>query len=446
MKNKILTGILSAASCILTVSSTASAEPAEGYSPEDGMYIKAENEFYWEGRYSNDRVFSEYLANELAGDYKNITNYAVGGAFSGDLSTDGEEHSNWSEWIHGWGGVEQTERFLDDVNGEADPDALYIISIGGNDAYAVEDLGVETVAEVTSDYSLQMVQNLVESGARHILLPNRFVDERSDLEDFSDIRNQLVVNKIENYLADENTPDDVEVIYGHNHQLRENIDEQGPEVFGYKSMGFYMVSDWVPAYGYGLAAEENSDIFPVSEADVQEGYGVYSTDSDYYTPEAEGWKPDDFYTYDEYHLSGRSNRHMATYLLNSDITTEEGTFEKIYNGPKSDFAAAIEDDRIPSNFSTVYTFGDSSIDIGRGLEVTTQLVENRDSGKPKEASYIIKSGDSLWGIVREQYSTEEDAQTLSIVQAVAEENNILHPDSVHAGQELKLPEADVPEK
>ena len=137
---------------------------------------------------------------------------------------------------------------------------------------------------------------------------------------------------------------------------------------------------------------------------------------------------------------------MATYLLNSDITTEEETFEKIYNGPESDFAAAIEDDRIPSNFSTVYTFGDSSIDIGRGLEVTTQLVENRDSGKPKEVSYIIKSGDSLWGIVREQYSTEEDAQTLSIVQAVAEENNILHPDSVHAGQELKLPEADVPEK
>src|SRR5699024_1790696 len=145
------------------------------------------------------------------------------------------------------------------------PEALYIVSIGGNDAYAIEDLGVESASELSSDYALEMVQNLVENGAKYILLPNHFMIDRTDLEEFSDIRNQLVVDKIEDYLAEGSTPDGVEVIYGENHQLRENIEKQGFEAFGYKSMGFYLVSDWVPAYGYGLATEDNSDIFPTSE-------------------------------------------------------------------------------------------------------------------------------------------------------------------------------------
>ena len=45
--------------------------------------------------------------------------------------------------------------------------ALYIISVGGNDAYAVEDLGAERAAELSSDFALKMVQNLVEGGANY---------------------------------------------------------------------------------------------------------------------------------------------------------------------------------------------------------------------------------------------------------------------------------------
>lgn len=357
-------------------------QPAEGFDPADGMYVKAESKYYWEGRYSDGRVFAEYLANELAGDYENLTNYAVGGAFTGVLTgtedaTD--ERSNWSTWLKGWGGVQQTERFLADVNGQADPKALYIISVGGNDAYAITDLGVERAAELSSDYALEMVQNLVEGGAKYILMPNRYVDKRGNLTSFNEMRNQQVVQKIEDYLALDTTPNDVEVIYGHNQLLRDNIEKHGFEKFGYKSMGFYLISDFVPAYGYGLASEDNSDIFPTNEAEeTYGGYALYSTDSKYYTPEAAGWEPEDFYTYDEYHLSSRSHKHMATYLLNSDITTDDGDFEKVYKGRISPFARAIVTKTIPSKYTTVYTFGDSSIDSGRGLEVTTELVKNRD--------------------------------------------------------------------
>ncbi|HLR03231.1 MAG TPA: LysM peptidoglycan-binding domain-containing protein [Virgibacillus sp.] len=426
-----------------TIKSRAGA-PAEGYDSGDEMYVKADTDHYWKGRYSNGRVFAEYIANELTGDYDNLTNYAVGGSFTGVLTgTEGEdsERSNWSTWLKGWGGVQQTETFLEDVDGQADPDALYIVSVGGNDAYAVEDLGADKAAELSSDYALEMVQNLVENGAEYILLPNRFPDDRTGLTEFEDMRNQQVVQKIEDYLNTSDDLDDVEVIYGKNQRLRENIDEQGHEAFGYKSMGFYMISDWVPAYGYGLAYEDNSDIFPTDEAG---GYASYSTDSDYYSPESADWEPDDFYTFDEYHLTNRSQKHLATYLLNSDIETEEGDFEKVYDGDVSEFAEAIDEGTIPSEYSKVYTFGDSSIDSGRGMEVTTDLVENR--GAPKASSYTVESGDNLWTIAKENYDGElTDARIMQYVQAIYEENQdqIQDPDLIYPDQTFKLPTVNV---
>ncbi|MFD1337054.1 LysM peptidoglycan-binding domain-containing protein [Oceanobacillus iheyensis] len=443
-KIPLLTLIFAVIFVMVVYPAVIAAQPAEGFDPADKMYIKADTEHYWEGRYSNGRVFAEYIANELAGDYNNLTNYAVGGAFTGVLTgteDKEDEHSNWSSWLKGWGGVQQTEIFLDDENGKADPNALYIISVGGNDAYLVEELGAEGTAELSSEYALEMVQNLVEGGAKYILLPNRFVDQRTDLTSFSELQNQQVVQKIEDYLALDSTPDDVEVIYGHNQRLRANIEEQGFENFGYKSMGFYMISDWVPAYGYGLASEDNSDIFPTNDAeDIYGDYGNYSTDSKYYQPEAAEWEPNDFYTYDEYHLSNRSHRHLATYLLNSDITTEDGNFEKVYNDKASDFAKKIDDGTIPSEYTTVYTFGDSSIDSGRGLEVTTQLVENR--GKPKEASYTVQPGDNLWNISKENYHGEQtDMQIMREVQAIYQANSdkIQNPNLIYPNQTIKLP-------
>lgn len=443
-KKSLLTLIFALLFAMVVPLEVMGSQSAPGFDPADGMYIKADTEHYWKGRYSNGRVFSEYIAKELAGDYNNLTNYAVGGAFTGVMTgTKGaaDERSNWSPWLKGWDGVQQTERFLADMNGQADPKALYIISVGGNDAYAVEDLGAERAAELSSDFALKMVQNLVEGGVKYILLPNRFVDQRTDLTSFGDMQNQQVVQKIEEYLALDTTPDDVEIIYGHNQRLRANIEEQGFEKFGYKSMGFYMISDWVPAYGYGLVSEDNSDIFPTNDQeDIYGGYDNYSTDSKYYKPEAAGWEPDDFYTYDEYHLSSRSQKHMATYLLNSDITTDDGIFNKVYNGEVSDFAKAIADGTIPAEYSKVYTFGDSSIDIGRGLEVTTELVENR--GKPKNSSYTVKPGDNLWTISKEKYYGELTnkriaRQVWAIYQA--NQDQIQNPNLIYPNQTIKLP-------
>jgi len=448
MKQKSLLTLIFAMLFTMFMSPTVmAAQPAKGFDPADGMYIKADTDHYWKGRYSNGPVFAEYIANELTGDYSNLVNYAVGGAFTGVMTgTEGKdsERSNWSSWLKGWGGVQQTERFLEEVNGQADPNALYIINVGGNDTYAVEDLGAERAAELSGDYALEMVQNLVEGGAKYILLPNRFVDQRTDLTSFSEMQNQKVVQKIEDYLALDSTPDDVEIIYGYNQRLLDNIEEQGFEDFGYKSMGFYLISDWVPAYGYGSVSEDNSNIFPTNEAeDIHGGYGNYSTDSKYYQPETAGWKPDDFYTYDEYHLSNKSHRHQATYLLNSDIETKDGNFEKVYNGEVSDFAKAINDGTIPSEYTMVYTFGDSGIDSGRGLEVTTELVESR--GEPKESYYTVQPGDNLWTISKESYHGDQtDALSVREVQAIyqANQDQIQNPNLIYPNQTIELPTID----
>src|SRR5699024_9041575 len=152
---------------------------------------------------------------------------------------------------------------------------------------------------------------------------------------FNELRNQQVVQKIEDYLALDATPNDVKVIYGHNQRLRSNIEEQGFEKFGYKSMSFYMISDWVPAYGYGLVSEDNSDIFPTNDSeDIYGSYGHYSTDSKYYKPEASGWDPDDFYTYDEFHLPNRIQKHMATWLVDASIPAHDIRVAKVINGER----------------------------------------------------------------------------------------------------------------
>lgn len=417
---------------------------AAGFDPVDDMYIKADTDHYWKGRYSNGRIFAEYIANELAGDYDNLQNYAVGGTMSGVMTgkkDENDERSNWSEWLKGWGGVQQTETFVEDVDGNADPDGLYIISIGGNDSYAAEELGEERAAELAGNYTVEMIENLVESGAKYILLPNITEDNHGDSDDFGDVRNKQVNKNVKTYLDKASTPEDIEVIYGANDRLSENIDEQGHENFGYKSMGFYLISDWAPAYGYGLASEDNSDIFPTStEEDDYGGYDNYSTDSEYYNPEAADWEPNDFYTYDEYHLSNRSHKHQATYLLDSDIESEDGTFEKVYNGNVSPFGKALNEGNIPSEYSKVYTFGDSSIDSGRGLEVTTELVENR--GVPKNSTYTVLPGDNLWNIAKENYSGElTNKQTMHYTQNIYQVNQdkIQDPNLIYPNQTIMLP-------
>lgn len=75
---------------------------------------------YSEGRASNDRLWIEYLAEDLGA---NTTNYAFGGATTGSNNT----------FIPGLIGLEQQISTFQATNSFADPDALYVVWAGAND-------------------------------------------------------------------------------------------------------------------------------------------------------------------------------------------------------------------------------------------------------------------------------------------------------------------------
>src|SRR5699024_124406 len=108
------------------------------------------------------------------------------------------------------------------------------------------------------------------------------------------------------------------------------------------------------------------------------------------------------------------------------------------------FAEAIDEGTIQSEYSKVYTFGDSSIDSGCGMEVTSDLEENR--GARKASSDTVESGDNLWTIAEENYDGElTDARIMQYVQAIYEENHdhIQDPDLIYPDQTFKLPTVNV---
>ena len=360
---------------LMATSSVFATVPAEGFAGSDGIYVKAESSYYWEGRYSNDRVFAEYLAKELTGSYDNLTNYAVGGAFSGILTgsvAEGTDRSNWSTWLKGWGGIDQTKIFSKDVGGKADPKALYIISCGGNDSYTVSTLGMAGATQKSADNIVTMIDNLAAIGATDFMVTLQQTRPAKTQKEFTKVHREALQKAINTYKA---THQNLSIQVVDIDPLYRDMDAKGMEAYGYKSWKFYIISDWVPAYGYAFAADDNSALFPSNKAEDIYGYGYYySTDSGYYDPKAKGWGPDDFFSFDEYHMSGRSHKHVASYMLDKDITTDKGTFKKVYDGTPCTFAKS---DLAKKTYTKIYTFGDSSIDSGKALEVTTALVKNR---------------------------------------------------------------------
>ncbi|MDR1797375.1 MAG: hypothetical protein LBR44_08060 [Clostridiales Family XIII bacterium] len=350
---------------------------AEGFDPDDGMYVKAQTDLYWNGRYSNGRGFAEYLANELAGDYENIENYAVGGAFSGVLTGSveaGDDRSNWSAWLKGWGGVEQTETFLAEHDGAAPADALYVINTGGNDSYTVADLGEEAAVEKSVGCIQQMIQNLADGGATDIVLIEQSTRPGEEETTFTAAHRAAEEAMVGEFIA---ANPGVNLILVNPDDLWDDMRAQGMEAYGYKTWGFYLISDWVPAYGYAYVKDDNSDKLPTSEEEDIYGYGYWYEpveSSKYYAPETADYEVDDFLTYDEYHLSSRSQKNLAAYILGKDIETDDGTFETVYGGNPSAFAASP---LAAKTYSKIYTFGDSGIDIGRANEVTSALVAAR---------------------------------------------------------------------
>lgn len=350
-------------------------EPAEGFDPADGKYVKAESDYYWQGRYSDGRIFSEYLAKELTGDFNKLSNYAVGGAFSGILTgngKDGTDRSNWSSWLKGWGGIEQADRFLKDNNGKADPGALYIISTGGNDSYTVESLGLEGATQKSAANIVSMIDKLAKAGATDFIIMLQSTTPGKTESDFTKAHRVETRKAVDAYIAGHKNSN---VVMVDTDDLYKDMEKQGKEAYGYKTWGFYQISDWVPAYGYAYTADDNSKLLPTNAAEDIYGYGYYySKDSAYYTPEAADYAIDEFLYYDEYHLTSRTQLHKASYLLNFNLTTDNGTFAKVYNATPSAFAVSSLAEK---SYTMVYTFGDSLIDSGRALAVTGELVKSR---------------------------------------------------------------------
>jgi phospholipase/lecithinase/hemolysin len=273
----------------------------EGSSAPEGAYIRAESGYYWQGRYSNGPVYTELLAEHLGVD---ITSYAVGGAKSGP---DHEGNSNWSGWFKGTGGLEQTEEFISDMDGELDPDALYLISIGGNDGYNLAFDTLENVAAASAANIKTMVANLADAGAKNFVValqtqrPGRGASEFTQAHAAAttvalrQARQELGVN----ILTVDFSP------------LNRDI-ERNPEDYGFATFHHFAISNFIP-HGMGFSWIDNTALF----ADMPEDYGVYEFDGFLgYDENSRGfWTVDEYYFFDEWHVTRKAHYHHYAYLL-----------------------------------------------------------------------------------------------------------------------------------
>lgn len=128
---------------------------------------------YHEGRFSNGPVYAEVLADRLGLDplrpaLHGGTNYAWGGALVGvDISA--------GPWVIP-SVRSQVAQFVTSLEGNSvDPQALYIVSGGGNDIIEARQSGLDGTSGIdlmttAADALLEAVQMLADHGAVHILV------------------------------------------------------------------------------------------------------------------------------------------------------------------------------------------------------------------------------------------------------------------------------------
>jgi phospholipase/lecithinase/hemolysin len=116
---------------------------------------------YFDGRFSNGRVFAEYLASAFG---LPLINYAVGGALT--------SHDNVAEVQYGDlpGMLTELDEFIGDNPGGADPNGLYVVWGGANDLMTLPPTP-ETIGDAVTNI-LTIVGTLQELGARHIAVAN----------------------------------------------------------------------------------------------------------------------------------------------------------------------------------------------------------------------------------------------------------------------------------
>lgn len=121
---------------------------------------------YFQGRFSNGPVWSEYLANDLGLTQQQQTNYAFGGANSGSDNT-------LVPGLQSLPGLQQQIDSYKATNTSADPNALYVVWAGANDYLsrsttnpAVPVKNLSTAVNSLADYGAKniMVLNLPDLG------------------------------------------------------------------------------------------------------------------------------------------------------------------------------------------------------------------------------------------------------------------------------------------
>jgi phospholipase/lecithinase/hemolysin len=121
--------------------------------------VKPDPKLYVDGRYSNGPVAIEVLAHNLN---LTLTDYAVGGAMSGD-----QNYDSWLDDYTATGMQAQIASFQHDLNGaQADPNALYYVEISANDYFKFIDFaqpGVLFVGSTTTASMEEMADRAAEN-------------------------------------------------------------------------------------------------------------------------------------------------------------------------------------------------------------------------------------------------------------------------------------------
>jgi phospholipase/lecithinase/hemolysin len=113
---------------------------------------------YFEGRFSNGRVWVEYLADSLKLDPNKSTNFAFGGSTTGTINTQ----------VAGLPGLQQQIQTYTSNYKQADKNALFVIWAGANDYLA----GGQTDPTKPVGNLSNAIASLKKVGARNILVVN----------------------------------------------------------------------------------------------------------------------------------------------------------------------------------------------------------------------------------------------------------------------------------
>ena len=121
---------------------------------------------YWQGRHSNGPVAVEYMASNIGIQSSKMTNYAVGGAYTG------RGNSDRSAVLAKTGMLDQFDTFSETLgNNQADPNALYFIKGGTNDFTSCGNAACtsDQIASFNTNINT-LIRTLAAKGAKHFYL------------------------------------------------------------------------------------------------------------------------------------------------------------------------------------------------------------------------------------------------------------------------------------